>query len=134
MVEKVAAAAYLKTQVETASPEQLVTMLYDGAVRFGEQAVDALGRDDSETFCARLGRVQDIVLELSASLDRERGGEISGNLASLYSYVYTRLVEADITRDVALVREALGIIRELREGWIGALENIRQPGASPVAG
>ncbi len=109
-------------------------MLYDGAIRFGGQAVEALGRDDVETFGARMGRVQDIVLELSVSLDRERGGEISDNLASLYSYVYTRLVEADMNRDVPRIHEALNILRELREGWIGALESLRQPGTSAVTG
>jgi len=124
MVEEVAA-KYLKTQVETASPEQLVTMLYDGAVRFGEQAVEALESGDTETFCGKLGRAQAIVLELSVSLDRTGGGEIAANLAALYAYVHTRLVEADVEKDAERIREALRIMRELREGWIEGLKGLR---------
>jgi len=124
MVEEVAA-KYLKAQVETASPEQLVTMLYDGAVRFGEQAVEALESGDVEKFCGKVGRVQAIVLELSVSLDRAEGGEIAANLAALYAYVHTRLVEADVEKDPERIREALRILRELREGWIEGLKGLR---------
>ena len=133
MVEEVAA-KYLKTQVETASPEQLVTMLYDGAVRFGDQALAALEAGDPETFCKKLGRVQAIVLELSASLNRAEGGAVAGNLAALYAYVHTRLVEADIERAPEPIHESIGIIRELREGWTEAVGNLKgSPAGSALA-
>jgi len=124
MVEE-AAAKYLKTQVETSSPEQLVTMLYDGAIRFGEQAVDALESEDLETFCNKLGRIQAIVLELSASLDRAGGGEVAANLSALYAYVHTKLVEADIEKDPGRIGEAIHIVRELREGWVEGTAGLR---------
>ena len=128
-----AAAKYLRTQVETASPEQLVTMLYDGALRFGDQAAEALGASDSEAFCEKLGRVQAIVLELSVSLDRAGGGEMAANLAALYAYVHARLIEADIEKDPERLREALRILRELRDGWSEGMKALRTQ-SSPAAG
>ena len=125
MVNEVAT-KYLKTQVETASPEQLVTMLYDGAIRFGDQAVEALEAGEVERFCERLGRCRAIVLELLASLNRAEGGEIAGNLAAIYGYVHTRLVEADIEKDSGRIGEALHILRELREGWIDGMKRLKE--------
>lgn len=120
---------YRQTAIQTAPPEQLVVMLYDGAVRFLEQAKTALqeGKDASEP----LNRAQDIVVELSASLNRS-AGEVAGNLARLYDFWLHWLLMAQIHRDPAKVDEVLGMARELREAW-GTIAQQRKAPAGMAA-
>jgi flagellar protein FliS len=105
---------YRQTAIQTAPPEQLVVMLYDGAIRFLEQAKTALqeGHDASEP----LLRAQDIIIELSSSLNRA-AGEVASNLARLYDFWIQWLLQAQIRRDPTKVEEVLGMVRELREAW-----------------
>jgi len=105
---------YRQTAIQTAPPEQLVVMLYDGAIRFLEQAKTGLqdGKDISEP----LARVQDIIVELAASLNRS-AGEVAENLARLYDFWIQWLLQAQIRRDGAKIDEVLGMVRELREAW-----------------
>jgi flagellar protein FliS len=105
---------YRQTAIQTAPPEQLVVMLYDGAVRFLEQAKLSLqdGKDASEP----LGRAQDIIVELASSINRT-AGEVAENLARLYDFWIHWLLQAQIRRDPAKVGEVLGMVRELREAW-----------------
>jgi flagellar protein FliS len=105
---------YRQTAIQTAPPEQLVVMLYDGAVRFLEQAKVALqdGKDASEP----LGRAQDIIVELASSINKA-AGEVADNLARLYDFWIHWLLQAQIRRDPSKVEEVLGMVRELREAW-----------------
>lgn len=105
---------YRQTAIQTAPPEQLVVMLYDGAVRFLEQAKLSLqdGKDATEP----LGRAQDIIVELASSINRT-AGEVAENLARLYDFWIHWLLQAQIRRDPAKVEEVLGMVRELREAW-----------------
>jgi flagellar secretion chaperone FliS len=122
---------YLRTQIQTASREQLVLMLYDGAIRFGDQAKDRLSAQDWEGSHGFLIRAQNIVLELLYSLDRKAGGSIADNLAGLYTYCYQRLVEANLRHDPAKIEECNAILRKLREAWAQAIANLKKgPGAA----
>jgi flagellar secretion chaperone FliS len=114
---------YRQTAIQTAPPEQLVVMLYDGAVRFLEQAKGALqdGKDASEP----LVRAQDIIIELSSSLNRS-AGDVAGNLARLYDFWIQWLLQAQIRRDTAKVDEVLGMVRELREAWATVAQQQRK--------
>ncbi|MFN3691173.1 MAG: flagellar export chaperone FliS, partial [Fimbriimonadales bacterium] len=86
---------YLETAVETASPARLIVMLYDGAIRFINEALAAMRQRDYETKNAQLQRAQKILAELISSLDFDKGGEIAENLFRLYTYMYNQLVEAN---------------------------------------
>lgn len=105
---------YRQTSVKTASPEQLVVMLYDGALRFLEQARVTMidGKDPSEA----IGRTQDIIAELMASLDRS-AGQIAENLHLLYEFWIQQLFQALIRRDLKAIEEVSGMVRDLRESW-----------------
>ena len=81
-----AAQNYLRTRVFTATPEQLQMMLYDGAVRFAEQARPALEKKDWETAYNMISRAQKIITELTCTLRHEINPELCGRLASLYNY------------------------------------------------
>lgn len=123
---------YLKTQIQTASREQLVLMLYDGAIRFGEQAKERIATQDWEGAHTLLIRSQNIVLELLYALDRKAGGALADNLASLYTYCYHRLVEANIHHSAAKIDECNGILRGLRDAWNQAMQSLKKakPGAA----
>lgn len=109
--------AYLKTQVLTASPAELRLMLFDGAIRFSEQARVAIGDDDFETMFNAITRAQAIVMELITSLDPEHDPALCEKLTSLYTFIYTQMVQASAERDVDRLNEAIKLLRFERETW-----------------
>lgn len=108
---------YLRDAVLTASPEQLQLMLYDGAIRFASQGREALARRQYEETYEKLTRAQNIVLEMYKGLNFEVDKGLCQRIASLYFFVYNRLVEANVRRDPALIDDALRILRIERETW-----------------
>lgn len=109
---------YRQTSVQTSNPAKLVIMLYDGAIRFVNTAINALQQSDIEQSNLNLGKAQAIVSELMSTLDRSY--DISQNLYSLYEYTNFLLVEANIKRDVTKAEEAVSYLSELRETWLEA--------------
>src|SRR4051794_19863581 len=111
------AAAYQQSSILTATPAQLVVMLYDGARRFLYQAASAMREGERSTANQRLRRAEDILNELHSTLDHERGGEISSRLEAIYVFCKAELIRARLDDDadrVDFVREQLS---ELREAW-----------------
>jgi flagellar protein FliS len=108
---------YLETAVETASPARLIVMLYDGAIRFINEAAYAMQQRDYETQNTKLQRAQKILAELISSLDFNKGGEIAENLFRLYTYMYNQLVEANINDSRDRLEHVVHLLSELREAW-----------------
>jgi len=108
---------YLETAVETASPARLIVMLYDGAIRFINEAHSAMRQRDYETQNNKLQRAQKILAELISSLDFEKGGEIAENLFRLYTYMYNQLVEANIQDAPERLEHVIDLLSDLREAW-----------------
>lgn len=113
--------AYRMNAVETASPEQLTLMCYDGALRFMRRAAKALEDGDYADASAATGRAQAIVNELNITLDMDAGGEIAGNLRALYLFINRHLSEAITAREPGKVRESMDLIAELRGAWAEAM-------------
>lgn len=105
---------YRQTSIQTAPPEQLVVMLYDGAIRFLEQARVALERGEDAS--QPIGRTQDIIVELISSLNRS-AGEIADTLFLLYDFMLHQLFKAIIRKDPKMLEEVSGMLRDLREAW-----------------
>jgi len=101
--------AYRTNAVETASPEQLTLMCYDGALRFMRRAARALDDGDLADASAATGRAQAIVNELNITLDMEAGGDIASNLRALYLFINRHLSEAMLSHDSGKVREAMNL-------------------------
>lgn len=117
---------YLESRVLTASKEELLLMLLDGAVRFVEAARQKLEDRKLDDFCNSLIRAQRIVSELMTTLRKDViGEEIYNNLMGLYSFVYRRLVEANLQRDTGMLDEGLKILRLVRDMWREAVEKYR---------
>ncbi|MGH7215222.1 MAG: flagellar export chaperone FliS [Tepidisphaeraceae bacterium] len=128
-----AAANYLRTKVMTATPEQLQLMLYDGAIRFAEQAKLALQQKNYEQSYHLISRVQKIITEFSCTLKHDVAPELCGKLASLYTYAYRKLIEANIDHTIEPLEEALGILRYQRETWMLLLDQLGKTKAAAVA-
>lgn len=108
---------YLADKVATASPAQLVGMLFDAGVQAVRQAVAANAAGHHNEATRRLIKAQDVVMELRCSLDLDAGAELARNLDALYAYAYRRLVEASVRRDAAAMSEVLAILEPLRDAW-----------------
>ena len=107
---------YRESSVLTASPEQLVVMLYDGANRFLVQAAAGLRIGDHEAAHNRLRRAEAILEELQSTLDMSQG-EVAQRLASIYIFCRRLLNEARLERNPAKIDQVAGLLSELREAW-----------------
>jgi flagellar secretion chaperone FliS len=126
--------SYRKVATQTATPGQLVLMLYDGAIGFLEKALTGFGYTDplafNQTVNNNILRAQAIIHEMNASLNMEAGGEVSANLRRLYNYLYRRLRDANRRKQREPIDETIGRLRVLRDSWA---EMLRQGGESRPA-
>jgi flagellar secretion chaperone FliS len=124
---------YLRTKVFTATPEQLQLMLYDGAIRYGEQARVALQDKKFDQSFDLLSRTQKIITEMTASLKHDLAPELCGKLASLYNFVYRKLIEANVEHTLQPLDEALTILRYQRQTWVMLLDQLGKSKAAAAA-
>jgi len=113
--------SYRQVSTQTASPGQLVIMLYDGAINFLERALSGFAFDDPLEFNSTINnnvvRAQQILSELNSSLDMERGGDISTTLRRLYLYIDTQLMQSNLSKTRDGIVEALKHLTVLRDAW-----------------
>lgn len=115
---------YKQNTVLTATPEELTLMLYEGAIKFMNIAKYSIDNKDIERTHSSLVRAQDIILELNYSLDMNY--EISKEFRSLYEFVISKLIDANIQKDLVSIEEALMIINEMKDAWKEVMKQIRQ--------
>lgn len=123
---------YLKNAVMTATPEQLQLMLYDGAIRFALRGGEGIRAGDREASFNALDRAQRIVLELNSGIRADVNPELAEQMAALYSFVYRRLVDANLNQDIQAIDEAVRILRHQRETWVMLMEKIRDGEGAPA--
>jgi flagellar protein FliS len=126
--------AYLRTQVMTASPEKLQLMLYEGAIRFACQARDRMVERSFDASCELLIRSQEIVMELICGLRHDLNPELCGRMGAVYSFVYRKLVEANVSRDPAGIDEALKVLTIQRDIWLELLDKLARERAVEPSG
>ena len=119
-----AAATYQRNAILTASPEKLVKLLYDGAIKNLEKS--RIGLADPKTARSpevgqSLGKAMGILGELRASLDHAAGGQIAKDLDRLYEFGLDQLSQANLTRTANGVVNTLQVMRTLKEGWDGII-------------
>lgn len=112
---------YRKTATTTASPGELVLMLYDGALRF--MAAAELGFQE-EHFARRneqihnnILRTQAIITELQATLNMEKGGAFSENLYRLYDFMQNHLSQANREKSPEKIKVVAGFMQDIRDAW-----------------
>ncbi len=109
-------AAYRESSVMTASPEQLVVMLYDGALRFLRQTEAAYGEGAWQHGGDRLTRAEAIVDELLATLNMD-AGELANRLQAIYVFCKRQMIEARLERDAVKIRSVIRLLDDLRDAW-----------------
>ncbi len=108
-------------------------MLFDGCLKFCRQGRQAIEEQDYESSYNHLVRAQKIVLELSTSLKHDVDPALTQKMAGLYTYIYRKLVDANMNRDVAAVDEAVKLITFERDTWQMLIDKVsqqEQPAAS----
>ena len=111
------AKAYFQTQVSTTTQGDLLIMLYDGAIKFLNQAKDKIEEKDYAQKGILISRAIDVIGELDASLNGEKGGEVAKSLHQLYFYCNTRLLKANLEMDTSIVDEVVRILEGLRDAF-----------------
>ncbi|MGB9602516.1 MAG: flagellar export chaperone FliS [Verrucomicrobiia bacterium] len=119
--------SYQQISTQTATPGQLVLMLFDGAIRFLERARVGFQYDDpllfNQTINDNILRAQEIINELNASLNMEAGGEFAANMRRLYEYMDWRLMTSNFKKEESGIVEIIGYLTTLRDAWAEMLRN-----------
>jgi flagellar protein FliS len=109
--------AYKQQSILTATPGQLVVMLYDGCLRFLHQAAFAMRGGDMTESNARLARAEAIIDELHATLDMDQGGVVASRLQGIYVFCNRQLLEARQTGEPETIEKVGELLSELRDAW-----------------
>jgi flagellar protein FliS len=118
--------AYLRTKVMTSSPAELRLLLFDGALKFAEQGRQGLADKDYEAAYEGITRCQQILIELINSLEPEHDPELCEKLSGLYTFLYTRLIDAGRHRSAVVVDEVIRLLEYERQTWQMLLEKLAQ--------
>ena len=115
----------------TASPAQLIAMLYERAIRALHDAVDAIRAGEIEKRCEANKKAVEIIAHLAMTLDMERGGQIAENLQHLYRFMLQQLVNVDVRNDPKPAQDVIGLLEPLRDSW-QELSKGEQPAAQAL--
>lgn len=118
--------AYQSNSVNTASKEKLLVMLLDGLVKFIRQGIIGIQESDTKKSNENFKKSQSIILELQSTLDLKRGGEVANSLNLLYDYIYRRLVECNIKKDLDIGNECLEFCIEIRDTFQEAYKSLKR--------
>lgn len=112
--------------IEQADPHTLISLIMQHILGNLAAAKGAIERKEIENKNKMLGKVIGLIGELQNSLDMEKGGEISTNLYSLYAYMISQVTQANIKNEIAPLTEVISLISEIKSGWDGIPQEIRQ--------
>lgn len=124
---------YQTNQILTASQEQILIMLYDGAIRFCRQAIAANDGGNIPVKLERISKTFAIVTEFSNSLNHEIGGEIAADLDGLYHFMLRELNKARKATSDEHLRNVERLLVDLRQTWGEAIEINKQEQVVAVA-
>lgn len=114
--------AYIQAKVGTTNQGQLLLMLYDGALKFLQQAREKMLEKDYAAKGILISKALDIVAELSGSLNMEKGGDLAVNLSNLYFLCMARLLEANLKMNVERLDSVCEILSGLRSAYAQIIE------------
>ena len=122
---------YQKTAIQTASKEELVLMLYNGAIKYTHSSVEFLEAKNYPDASKNICRAQAIIVELLNSLNFDVGGDIAKNLEYLYSVMVDNLTVANFEHTIEPLKLNLQILEKLRFAWEGVLQQVKEKKAAP---
>lgn len=114
---------YKTTSVQTASQSRLVAMLFEGAVKFMNQFVEAVGEGKVERAHDNSIKAQKIIAELSLALDHSKGGDVSRAIEAAYEDIRHRMMMSNIRKDVTLAQGVIADLESFKETWAEVFRN-----------
>lgn len=124
---KQALSSYQKMEISGMNQRDLIVMLYNGAIKFLNQARNLLKEQAGDPFSDAIERAHRIIYHLYTTLDFEQGGEVAENLGALYTYIIGQMYVVNSTKDIKIIDDLLVILENLKDGWQNLdLENIEQ--------
>ncbi|MBT4761874.1 MAG: flagellar export chaperone FliS [Bdellovibrionaceae bacterium] len=117
---------YKSANVESASREKLLLLLYEGAIKHIKKSMLAVEANNIAERGTNIGRAYDIIMELNNTLNHEVGGEIAKNLEQLYMFITEQLTQANIDGSKEPLENALKVTTTLYEGWKIAIEDLKK--------
>lgn len=117
-------AQYNNSKILTASPAELTLMLYEGAIKFGNIAIDAIEKKDVQRAHNNIIRVQKIIDEFRATLDRKY--PVAEEFDKVYRYLLRRLLEANAGKDAEIMTEVVEHLRSMRDNWKEVMKKVKE--------
>lgn len=108
---------YKQTSILSASKEQILLMLYEGAIRFTKMAITAAEQNNVPERGKYIMRAYDIILEFQASLDHSVAGDLPRQLENLYAYMLEQYTKANLTGNIDSLKSCLQVLENLYQGW-----------------
>lgn len=124
MIKSKAQQQYLKSKILTASPAELVLMLYDGCIKFCNQAIFAINSHDIEKANTNIQKAERIVTELKVKLNFKY--KVANDFDNIYTYLLIRLHDANIHKNADILRECINHLRLTRETWIQVIDKTKK--------
>jgi flagellar protein FliS len=115
MFQKNPYAVYNNSKIITATPAELTLMLYDGAIKFTNMAIAAIGKKDIEKAHNNIVKTKNIIMEFQATLNHKY--EVAEDFDAVYAYLLRRLHEANMKKDPEILEEVLRHLRTMRDTW-----------------
>lgn len=115
---------YKRQSVMTASPGELTLMLYNACIKDIKVGIECIKQKKYEKANNYLKKAQDIIRELSHTLDMRY--PISANMKELYDFIYGRLVQGNMRKDVKPLEEALHFVQEFRATWFQVIKTVER--------
>ncbi len=119
-----AARRYAQAERETASPERLMVLLFQAALRNIRTGASALEGGQAGEAGRLLAKASDIVVELHATLDKSKAPELCEQLGEVYRFVCQRLGAAALSRDARAAREAERAFAPIAEAFEAAVASV----------
>jgi len=117
---------YMTNTVNSASPEQLMLMLYDGAIRFITLGIQAIENGMIDKRAYYINKTSAIVSEFAATLDHNQNAKLAEDLDSLYGYMLRRMMQANLKNDADALIEVKNLLTDLRATWAEAININKQ--------
>lgn len=118
-------AAYGTNKVTTATPAELTLMLYEGAIKFCNIAIMAIEKNDYEKAHINIQKARNIIVELQTTLNFDY--PVAKDFDVLYTFIFDKLVAANVQKDPAILEEVLVELREIRDIWKQIMKTAKDP-------
>lgn len=119
------AAAYGNNKIATATPAELTLMLYDGAIKFCNLAIMAIEQEEYGKASINIQKARKIIVELKSTLNFDY--EVAKDFDVVYEYLFHKMIEANKTKDPAVLEEILVQLRDIRDVWKQIMKQAKDP-------